>query len=787
MVGFGWLEQSSTPEILYHKNIQLAVCAKRLRKKLKRAEGELASLKKNEQHVQAIVSSINRAAEEFTKGCCEILPNFDFKLDEKEANAQAEEGDDSADVRSALQLMKRLYGRSSRVRLLKSVVAAVPEVGNEGDDGDNDDDNDDEEEEKEAHFEKLPELVEKQASKNVRLMLGALRKVSETVLGVGDAAKEEASKRIIGTDPSSLRAQLRRAEAIISLYEDRLTVLENQVRKFRDESEDSQKREDLMLRRLTLLCNNAMSEAAATALAEKMGATSNSSSAAAAPADAAAPGQKDGAAGGEGTASSAELEEAVGLAQARLKELEKVLEEKKGLIAQVEKMRADAALAGAEQSAAASAQEEGPTASADVSVLRGEISSLKADLHLASQEKAGIQAMLDEATAAIEKEKATFTEFIKTTETEHAASSKEKDRRIAQLRQKKRREDAEAALEKGLAERAQHLQGLLDAATLRADTLEKEVKRLRESPAANVYKQKLDEALANKWPNAEDAEKLSKAKMEADLQALRETEEGNAAVTEELEGIINETEEKSAQLAAQNAALLASLEEKEKDSKRWMDKYLNLNEMLGQTKHQLTLREKQYGEERRSREESDEQFAALKEQLAAQERVAKQAEQAARAATEEAKASAAAQKTIEKARDAAVLKFEGLKTTVKDLEKSNAAFRTQFEEAKHEKTRAEEDRKKVKRKYERSKSSLMLTTGAGGDLRMQGMDNALRCPLRSEYWKDCIITKCSHLFSRKALEDNLASRNRKCPTCKRMFNKEDIRDVFLYQKNEYDD
>jgi hypothetical protein len=76
------------------------------------------------------------------------------------------------------------------------------------------------------------------------------------------------------------------------------------------------------------------------------------------------------------------------------------------------------------------------------------------------------------------------------------------------------------------------------------------------------------------------------------------------------------------------------------------------------------------------------------------------------------------------------------------------------------------------------------STSMMDSIRYEAMESALRCPVYPNLWKDCVITKCSHMFSRQALMDNLAQRNRKCPTCKTMFSDKDIVNLFLYQQNE---
>lgn len=60
------------------------------------------------------------------------------------------------------------------------------------------------------------------------------------------------------------------------------------------------------------------------------------------------------------------------------------------------------------------------------------------------------------------------------------------------------------------------------------------------------------------------------------------------------------------------------------------------------------------------------------------------------------------------------------------------------------------------------------------------MEDSLRCPVNPNRWKNCIIGKCYHMFNNESLLENLAKRNRKCPTCNLKYDKPDIVKVPLY-------
>jgi E3 ubiquitin-protein ligase BRE1 len=62
----------------------------------------------------------------------------------------------------------------------------------------------------------------------------------------------------------------------------------------------------------------------------------------------------------------------------------------------------------------------------------------------------------------------------------------------------------------------------------------------------------------------------------------------------------------------------------------------------------------------------------------------------------------------------------------------------------------------------------------------QEMEDSLRCPVNPSRWKNCIISKCFHMFNAESLYENLAKRNRKCPTCNSKYDKDNIVKVPLY-------
>ena len=55
----------------------------------------------------------------------------------------------------------------------------------------------------------------------------------------------------------------------------------------------------------------------------------------------------------------------------------------------------------------------------------------------------------------------------------------------------------------------------------------------------------------------------------------------------------------------------------------------------------------------------------------------------------------------------------------------------------------------------------------------------MQCPCCSVRPKNCVITKCFHVFCMQCLQTRYETRQRKCPTCGEPFGLNDFHEVFL--------
>ncbi|KAM3575484.1 hypothetical protein VYU27_002590 [Nannochloropsis oceanica] len=69
--------------------------------------------------------------------------------------------------------------------------------------------------------------------------------------------------------------------------------------------------------------------------------------------------------------------------------------------------------------------------------------------------------------------------------------------------------------------------------------------------------------------------------------------------------------------------------------------------------------------------------------------------------------------------------------------------------------------------------------GGGNAAQNETLLKLLNCSVCNVRWKDCVITKCYHLFCQQCIQSNLKVRSRKCPACGKHFSENDVKPIFL--------
>ncbi|MEW5314012.1 MAG: hypothetical protein WDW38_005540 [Sanguina aurantia] len=99
--------------------------------------------------------------------------------------------------------------------------------------------------------------------------------------------------------------------------------------------------------------------------------------------------------------------------------------------------------------------------------------------------------------------------------------------------------------------------------------------------------------------------------------------------------------------------------------------------------------------------------------------------------------------------------------------------------------RAEEDSKSLNSKLERLRRASVSTPSNGGpsireqEEEVKAMRQLLTCNICHDRQKNCIITKCCHVFCDKCVKRTVESRNRKCPGCQGAFSAGDVKQFFF--------
>ena len=105
-----------------------------------------------------------------------------------------------------------------------------------------------------------------------------------------------------------------------------------------------------------------------------------------------------------------------------------------------------------------------------------------------------------------------------------------------------------------------------------------------------------------------------------------------------------------------------------------------------------------------------------------------------------------------------------------------AASASLAEKERRKRQRSEADVEVLRKRCARADAGL---PSDDDETELQLYKRLITCNVCNKNTKDTIITKCHHMFCRSCLEENLATRLRKCPTCGLSFGQNDIMEVFM--------
>lgn len=129
-----------------------------------------------------------------------------------------------------------------------------------------------------------------------------------------------------------------------------------------------------------------------------------------------------------------------------------------------------------------------------------------------------------------------------------------------------------------------------------------------------------------------------------------------------------------------------------------------------------------------------------------------------------------------------LLKSESCETSNKEMFTKINELTTALESCKKKKRKLEDDVKIFKRRLENNGLNVDLVDSEELEsLKLENMDmkTAIMCSVCHDKRKNCIITKCGHMFCSECIENNLKARNRKCPKCNCQYGQEDFKSAWL--------
>lgn len=189
----------------------------------------------------------------------------------------------------------------------------------------------------------------------------------------------------------------------------------------------------------------------------------------------------------------------------------------------------------------------------------------------------------------------------------------------------------------------------------------------------------------------------------------------------------------------------------------------------------------------RKAQDASSSAAALQEQMAATQlhlqglvEEAAAARAAARAATLQAEVLS---RDLKERDTALALKTAVCSEAVEGARAAKRALEGEAEKTVRERTkrqRLEEDHQGLQNRLERLRK-FENSGAADGALREEvaAQKKLLRCGVCNSKQKDCIITKCWHIFCSACIKANLDTRHRKCPACGAAFGQADVRQIYL--------
>lgn len=140
------------------------------------------------------------------------------------------------------------------------------------------------------------------------------------------------------------------------------------------------------------------------------------------------------------------------------------------------------------------------------------------------------------------------------------------------------------------------------------------------------------------------------------------------------------------------------------------------------------------------------------------------------------------------------------KAEMTHLEQDAATAKKRCDELVSESTKQQEEKRKILESLEVAKREAgdaakkiakMVVKGGGGGgghseftkdqltTQISVLKGRLACPVCNHRDKNCIVTRCRHMFCKGCVDEMIKNRNRKCPSCGQRFDNKDVEDIWL--------
>lgn len=136
-------------------------------------------------------------------------------------------------------------------------------------------------------------------------------------------------------------------------------------------------------------------------------------------------------------------------------------------------------------------------------------------------------------------------------------------------------------------------------------------------------------------------------------------------------------------------------------------------------------------------------------------------------------------KHLGKAREVASREAHQLKTDISELKKEKSDLAGELKTRKIAESKLEAKLRATENlllKYKLNNTSSILQED---EKQLEALRSITKCSVCSKHWKNTVITACGHVFCDGCVQERLAARLRRCPTCNKGFSSNDLLSIHL--------